>query len=729
MRNDLLLLTEDDLVTLANRGLVKRARAEVEGGQLTCELAEDEAGNVTAKWSDDVECRLPAGTNLANGRCSCPATSLCRHLLRSVLAYQQQQSAGGTAAPAAGASAEPRTPAEAAPQAVEASAVASADATAEAPETATPTVSAIPTPPASEPWNPGDIPDEELARHFANLALTRARRQFDDGHVVELVRSAKPTARIHTLSCTVRFLVPGNPAYTHCDCAEPAPCSHVPLAIWAFRMLEAEKTGGLLSTHKEALPIPEALLEELEQMLLALADSGIAGAEQPLIDRIRRLEHRCRDTGLVWPAEILAELIQQQECYRGHDARFSPVRVAELVGELCIRMDAIRSDTGAVPQLFIRGSANDRVTEVQATRLIGLGCGARFFRGGVTLSAYAQDVKSGAVVAIMRDFTDPPEAAPEAPRELWQLGRTQPIKNSSFQALGSGQLHPNGGKRTPSYQFILGRSAAALQPQAFDWEAKLRAPVLSESFGELAARLAALPPASLRPRRLTEDLYACPIRRIEGVEFSEPDQEIRAVLLDAEDRAALLIHPYTHRGREGAEALLQALSQRGEAVRFVAGHFRQRGPGLIVSPVALILEGGKTRTMLQPWVDRHESAASSTAANAEAEAETEAEAEAETEAPTAAEPWRHYLRHLLDALGELLLVGLRRADGHAARTWSDLHRHGGGLGFVRFIEPVEQLAGALAEKERTLRWETGAAASALFETAVLTHLALQELAL
>lgn len=698
MRQDLLLLTEDDLVTLANRGLVKRARVEVDGGQLTYELAEDDAGNVTVQWSDDVECRLPAGTNLGNGRCTCPATSLCRHLLRSVLAYQQQATSGATTASAA-----------------EPAATAAGEGTGEAPETpAAPTSAAPPTP---EPWNPGDISDDELARHFAKAALTRARRQFDDGHVVELVRSAKPTARIHTLPCTVRFLVPGNPAYTHCDCVEPSPCSHVPLAIWAFRMLEAEKSGGLLSTHKEALPVPEALLEELEQTLLALAESGIAGAEQALTDRMRRLENRCRETGLVWPAEIVAELILQQECYRGHDARFSPVRVAELVGELCIRIDAIRSDTGAVPQLFIRGSASDRVTEVQKCRLVGLGCGAQFYRGGVTLSAYAQDDKSGVVVAIMRDFNDPPEEAGVAPRELWQLGRTQPVKNTSFSAIGAGHLLPNGGKRTPSFQFVLGRTSANLNPQSFDWETKLRAPVLSESFGELSTRLAALPPPSLRPRRLTEDLYVCPVKRVEGAEFSEPDQEVRAVLVDAEDRYALLVHPYTDRGREGAEALLHALAHRSEAVRFVAGHFRQQGPGLVVSPVALILEEGKSRTMLQPWIDRYEAAAGPS---------PQSEVD-ENDLPRAMEPWRHYLRHLLDALGELLLVGLRRADGQSVRTWSDLHRHGGGLGFVRFIEPVEQLAGALAEKERTLRWESAPAAAALLEAAVLTHLAQQEL--
>ena len=40
MRTDLLALSDDDLVALTNRGTVKRARAEVEAGAPSVELAE-----------------------------------------------------------------------------------------------------------------------------------------------------------------------------------------------------------------------------------------------------------------------------------------------------------------------------------------------------------------------------------------------------------------------------------------------------------------------------------------------------------------------------------------------------------------------------------------------------------------------------------------------------------------------------------------------------------------
>jgi hypothetical protein len=90
MRQDLLALTIDDLITLSNRGLVKRAQQELQPPDLTGEIVEDNLGNLTVDWSDEICCKLPVQTTLFQSQCSCPATSLCRHLLRSVLFYQSR---------------------------------------------------------------------------------------------------------------------------------------------------------------------------------------------------------------------------------------------------------------------------------------------------------------------------------------------------------------------------------------------------------------------------------------------------------------------------------------------------------------------------------------------------------------------------------------------------------------------------------------------------------------
>ncbi|OKH53781.1 hypothetical protein NIES2101_10035 [Calothrix sp. HK-06] len=341
LRQDLLALTTDDLTVLSNRGLVKRAFKELEEGELSYDITQDAQGNISIRWSD-VECVLPATEELSDRHCNCSATTVCRHLIRSILIYQRTQLLKPNSSPQT----------------------------------------------SSQFWNPGDISDAELSNYFNKATITRAKSEFNSGHVIELIKSNKPVARIHTLAYTVRFLVPGDIRYTYCDCSEPAPCKHVLYSVWPFRKLQPEQISGIISTQQEAAPIPVDILNDIEDNLISLLSSGIRGINKANIGRLRRLEQNCRTSSLIWLAEIIAEIIQEIERYESRDARFSSTRVVELVGELCIRIDAIRNDTGAVPQLFIRGSQTDKLTDIGAARLISLGCGVQVCHKNVQLTTY-----------------------------------------------------------------------------------------------------------------------------------------------------------------------------------------------------------------------------------------------------------------------------------------------------------------------------------------------------
>lgn len=692
MRADLLALTVDDLVVLGNRGIVKRAQSELESGQFSYEIAEAD-DRVTVNWSDDVVCTVPAGKGLTDGLCTCPATTLCRHLIRSVLAYQQ----GAQKKPGP----EATTP----------------DASDPAPEIAPPDVISTPpldepTPaaPAAEPWDPGAITDEGLARHLRKTDLARARAEYDAGQVIEVARSARPTAYFHNFACTLRFLVPNDLRYTHCECAGTNPCQHVAEAVWAFRQLDPVRSAGTISTSQAAHSAPVDLLNELDGALLALAVDGVAHFEQALVDRLRRLESRCTEGGLIWPSEIVAEVIQQLESYRGHDARFDPATLSQLCAELCIRGDAIRSNTGAVPQLFIRGSAADRVTDVGSARLVGLGCDVRARRGLTECSVYLQDASTGLVVAITQEFADPPDTSPDPPAEYWQLAARPVLKGTSLAALGAGQLLLQGGKRTPGCRLLPGRARFSFTPQSFQWES-LRAPALVEDFAELGMRLASAPPSSLRPRRLGANLHILAVANVAAAEYSEVDQTLYAVLCDASGNQAILACPYADRAREGYDTLTARFLAAPESVRYVAGHVRQAGPTLIIKPVSVVVAEGAARLMLQPWVDRLGSAASSVA-------------DERTEAPDRTpDPVAAYPDDLLTALGEQWLLGLRRTNDDAVTAWRELRDRGAALGFDRLIRPLDRLVEALDQQRSSARWSPEFGATALLELGVLVNLA------
>jgi hypothetical protein len=656
-RADLLSLTPDDLAALTNRGTVKRAQRELDEAEVTGELDEAADGTVTAKWSDGATCTLPGGKTVSDARCTCPATELCRHAVRTVLAYQARNAVSATAV---------------------------VD--------------------VSSAWTPGDIPDDELAKHFKPAALTLARTQFEKGLLVELVKGHKPTARFHDLACTLRFQVRGDPRYVYCDCAAPPPCGHVPLAVWAFRRLPADKDAGIVTTQERKLPVPTVALDAIDAALLECAEIGLTAAGNAWRDRLARLEADCRAAGLIWPAEVVLELIQQYEQYATHDARFDPDEFARLAGELLTRADAVRADTGAAPQLLVRGTPHDHWSDLGSARFIGLGCGVRVGRKSATVSAYLQDANSGSVVAVSRTFADPDP--PGEPKPFWQLAETPALKDASFGQLGAGQLITSGGKRATDHHLVLGRVKAAVSPQNFAWES-LRPPVLADSFAEVRARLGMLPPSALRPRRVAEDFHVCPVAAVEGMTFRPDTQCVEAVVLDAAGERAVLRHPFTSRGADGAERLLARLTAAPEGLRFVSGPVRLTGGELLIQPVALVWHE-ETRVAVQPWIDRAEGVAAP---------------ERPKEAAAPPDPLTAWLADLQARIGALFVTGLRRADAHISQSWKELEQRAGQLGLARLEAAVGKVSAGLAEKVASARWDARPTAAALLALAVLSRAA------
>lgn len=666
-------LTPDDLVVLSNRGIVKRAQQELQSGQLTFEI-EDNAGSLTVRWSDGIECALPSGVVVGEGRCSCDATSVCRHLVRSVLAYQSQ--------------AENKNQ--------------------EASQTVTASQS-------NQIWNPADITDEELEKHFRKATLSKIRNQFDEGHVVELVKSAKPSVYFHTLSCGLRFLVQNDVRYTHCDCNEPVPCSHVPLAVWAFRLLDQGKSSGLFSTKRTKHFVPSDLLDEIERLIDELVIAGFAHSPRTMIDKFRRAETKRREEGLVWVAEIISELVQLHESYANHDARFSASRVVELIGELCIRSDAIRNDTEAVPQLFIRGSKSDVVTDIGSARLVGLGCGAKALRREVEIAAYLQDIDSGSVYAVIKTFAESDDVTKETRKDFYQLAQAPALKGFSFASIGKSQLLIKGGKRAPNNQFLPSRAQATANPQGFNWES-LRRPLFVDDYAELQTRLQTLPPAALRPRRVTDDFHVFSVSRIEGVKFLTIEQALQAVLFDAAGNAALLVHPFFARARHGFEVLYTMLVSRPNDLRFVAGKTRFSARGLEIAPVSLVFEGAEGRMMIQPWVEKEETKEIS---------KELPEARSASRASVETEPLSEFLLQISDALGELVLIGLERANKQTEQALQELAERGASLGFARFLTPLQKLEAELNLKSSVTHWEAKSSAQCVKKLASWLLLAVE----
>lgn len=662
-RTDLLALTEDDLVALTNRGTVKRAQRELEENAAACEIEESPAGDLKFTWSDGAECEIPAGASLKEARCSSGSAGISRHLVRSVLLYKRRQ-----------------TPAE--------------------------------SPAPAEAWDPGTVfSDEMLEQQYRKADISRARARFETGVLVELVRSPKPLARFLDEPCVLRFMVRGDLRYIHADCSQQAQGLFVPLAVWAFRQLPPDKESGLVSIQTKPLPVPTELLGDLEKLLSECAVSGLAAVGDVWKQRLLRLQDRCRGEGLIWPAEIVAELVEEFDRYQQHDARFSLERAVDLIGELLIRADAIRAGRPEIPQILVRGTGDDRVSDIDSARLIGLGCGVQAGRKTTTITAYLQDINTGTVAGLMRDFANSDDAS-ATPRDFGLLAQTPVVRGVSLAAIGGGQLLLKSAKRTPSQRLILPRTGVGVNPQAFAWE-KLRPPLLCESIAELTALLAALPPPSLRSRRVTEDLFVIVVDQVEGARFDVATQSVIATLVDGVGGRATLLHPYTNRSAAGTQSLIEWLSRDKAKLRFVAGHARSSTAGLVVHPINAVFELEQGRTAVQPWID---SRAASTPSNSLPDAPA-----SELLPPLAAalQPWHA-------AIGELWLIGTRRVTQPLIAQWQESHQRLERTGLHRLAETTGRLTNQLSSRLANPQYTGELAATQLLYASVLARLAAEQ---
>lgn len=545
LRPDLLALTPDDLAVLANRGTVKRAQREVEAAEVSVEWETDDTGRVVARWSDGVVCELPDGKTMKEAQCNCPAAELCRHVVRTVLAWQRREQAGAPAAEEV------------------------------------------------KVWNPAVLTDEHLAAFAAKGLWAKAQQRWAEGVLVECVLSAKPSARFYDLGLTVRFPVPDDARYSHCDCAQPSPCLHALLAVMAFRAMPDGKVAALVSSGQPRISTDGPLLAEAERVVERLIEDGIGGVAPGEADRWKRTSASLHDAGLGWLGGVVDDILLERERYLARDALFAPENLAALAGELLIRCDALRYAKD-LPRGLAGGWRNTEKADIGYSRWIGLGTSVTARRKSVVLAAFMQEAGTGSLGAVMREVADPADGELQ---DFAALARAGMVKGAGIRALGSGQILTESCRRTPDNRLAFGRARAQVSTQAFEWS-KLRVPVLVEDFAELRARLGLLPPRSLRPRRMGEDFHVLPVAANTPVEFDRTTQSLTSVLTDTGGVSVTLVLPWHSRAAAGTARMEESLTENAAA--FVSGHVSLTSAGLVIEPAGIVLRSGG---FLQPWVD------------------------------------------------------------------------------------------------------------------------------
>ncbi|UJW31150.1 hypothetical protein L3Q67_39170 [Saccharothrix sp. AJ9571] len=497
MRVDLLALTTDALVTLANRGLLKRATRELDG---VPPVTSAEDGTVEAVFADGTRVVLPPGQGLDSASCTCGAPGVCRHRVGAVLAYQRDHAAA-PAAPAA------EVPAG---------------------------------------W-PGSVTDEELTAQFGARTLTAARRAVSGGLTTRVRRQAMT---VETPSATVRFLVPGELGFVDCDARAEARDVLVVVAVWAFRQADAQAPADPDVTVELARSAdrPAGAAVAMAGVAAAAGEllrTGVVSADEVLVAALRREQAACERANLRWPAAALAELVEQLTAYGTRSARHEPARVAELIAEL-----HARHHSGARAPARVLGTDEPAETPLRQVRLVALGCRVGHEDGSDTAEVFLAHPGTETVLAVRHRWT--PGTGPIGSRRL---------AGTTLAALAAGNVVSEAAVRSAGrvVRFGAGRLArTTVSPVGESWAGL--PPALRPSVTEALAQLTGLPPRVVRPRVAAELVRVVPVAGVRQVRYLAGAQRLDAVVVDSGGAEATVSLAHRTAAPGALDALAEALA-------------------------------------------------------------------------------------------------------------------------------------------------------------------------
>lgn len=628
-RQDLMVLSVEDLALLSNKGNVKRALRELERDDITLDQYDETQDKQLFVWND-ATCTLLTGQALDDTQCTCPSTKICRHLVRSVLSYQARH----------------------------------ADASSEH-------VEDVQTTPATDTkealiWRPAQITDEQLEQNFTKALLREAKQHLNAGVVAEVQAARRPTVTFHRLGCTVKFVVPHNPNYATCSCHQKKTCVHIPLAVFVDRQANAAKDHSFVSTV-EALTLPPKAYAQVDRHLHQLIEQGVMGLSPIAKQRLERTVHQLKEAKLIWPASILDDMLEQYEAYQQHDAQFMPQNLPALVGQWLIRRDAMHYDgEPPTPKWFVHGEDREKKTKLAQTHLIGLGCALEYQAESSKVVAYFYNQTTHDITTIVHEHASegiiPVEQVMRADRPLAQLATQHLIVQRAA-------LDKND-------SLNIDRAQVGVYPQHFKWE-ELGYPVFQESIKQAKARLQNQPPTSLRTRHATQNIAVLALSHVRDAHFNERRQCIEATIVDQFDQTAQLSFAYHNNNRHGTERLLHLLKTQAESIRYIAGHIQLDAAGLLIRPISLVSHIDGETTLFQPWIN-----------NKPLEDQNAQTLKAKKNVP---EPLAALQQQLGHALGQLYLLGLEHLDGQTHKTWSVLWQNIQNLGLAPVLGSTQHV--------------------------------------
>jgi len=642
---------DDALSALANKGLVRRARKDID----TIKPAVvGPHGDLLRFEVEGFTVDLAAAP--AQSKCSCPQTGVCRHILMAVMSLR---------------------------------------ASVPAPTTAT--AAATPAPQAGEEVLA--VADEVLSKWSGKPLMRKATQALAAGFAAEFEEAGSLVVRFPTWNVVCRWMPGGGLGGMVCSCHQPGPCVHRVAAVLAYqaakgkRQLDAEEatleaSAGAPRTREEVLGSVATVLREM--VVLGLSRLSRASEE-----RLRTLAVSAHGVDLPRLERVLRALADEVALYLARDARAAS---AGLLGTAA-RVLALSRALAARPTPDLVGRHRSHYERVGDVELVGMG--ARQWRtrsgyAGLTVYFWDRSARSWATWTDTRPLN---------------VGVFDPVSRYAQDGPWSGCSSPREASRSTlrllnTWRNRAGRLSArdATRALVTGPAAPLEVPSAISRWADLVERAVRLFGGGMQGRGELDDLVLLTPNAWGPAQFDSIRQELLRPVIDADGRTLPLVMPHTP---ETAGAV-DALERHNPAVtRGLLGMLRLHAGQLAVEPIALYEEKKVFNITLDGTAGSKVAVSPAPAATDEEDEPAETEEE-EVHTATALGLLLARMSERLEALGEAGLLAAPETESlRRFATQAD------GLGLAVCARPLGRLAEQLERARKSVQPEAGPAAETL----------------
>jgi hypothetical protein len=533
LRPALSALDDEALAALANKGLVRRARKDLEQSPGEIVAADDEGLKVRV-GAETVD--VPASPVQAS--CTCPAGGVCRHILAALILLRE--------------TAESTPPGEAVP---------SPDAAAEL----------------------AALDDETLQRLAGKPLVRRAAKALGEGLKVEFDAGPAIAIRFPTRNVVCRWVPGGGLAGMICTCQAADVCEHRVAAVLAWQRERGLRT--IVATPSELKAAAEAprtrqeVLGSVNDVLGEMFGIGLARLSKATRQRLETLAVSCHGIDLPRLERWLAALAEAAGHSLRRDARASTMKLLEQGARVAALAAAL-----ANPTARLVGRHRTRYEQVGNLSLVGLGAERwRSESGYAGLTVYFWDEALGN----WSSWTDARPAGTPGFDPLrryhgygpWS-GCSTPAGASRSRLQLSGAWRNQGGRlsgRPSTRAAVLGDSDPRQVSGAIaDWS-------------QLAERARRLFGGGLGERNEQDELVALRPALWLPAQYNEVRQELVRIVLDEKQRPLPLVVRFTP---ETASAVRMLEQHDATNTHGLLGRLRLAGGRLWVEPISLFADGG-----------------------------------------------------------------------------------------------------------------------------------------